>query len=267
MIVHRKEISGIVVLLLLVGVVSFYVGKNSETAPLPQEDIVQTTEQEAQEATTTTDTASTSVSQPKPAQSVAKSVTSGTASSGISTKGFSSYASAPYHFTIKYPPYVQMKGGFSTFHEIGNNWRLYPSSANQGKAVASFVVHSIDQGVYSTGKQSYPLYFTAEVRVGVSENTKECYTPDVVFPNQKISNVTINGVSFKKFSTFENTTPKYTQAESYRTVRNNLCYVIEQIRSGTTYRDASMQPGVTDATLMGYYSVGETIVKTFTFTK
>lgn len=266
MIVHRKEISGIVVLLLLVGVVSFYIGKHSDTTPLPQEKVVETEQQEAS-TTTVMGATSTSTSQPKVTQPVAKPAIGGTASSGVSTKGFNSYASAPYNFTIKYPPYVQMKGVFSTFHEIGNNWRLYPGQANQGKGVASFVVHSIDQGVYSTGKQSYPLYFTAEVRVGVSENVKECYTPDAGFPNQKITTVTINGVTFKKFSTFENNTPKYTQAESYRTVRNNLCYAIEQIRSGTTYRDASMQPGVTDATLMGYYSVGETIVKTFTFTK
>jgi len=180
---------------------------------------------------------------------------------------FYSYANTPYNFSIQYPPSAKPLTSFATFHEIGNNWRLYPGQANQGKSVVSFSLKNIDQGIYSTGKQTYPLYFTAEVRIGVSPNIKECYTPDVAYPNQKITNVTINGVPFKKFSTSDAGMMKYTQAESYRTIRNNQCYVIEQIKSGTTYRDEKMSVGTTDAQLDAYYALGERIVKTFKFTK
>lgn len=181
------------------------------------------------------------------------------------TTGFYSYNSSEYGFTIKFPSYVQMRNSFSTFHEIGNNWRLYAGPANQGKPVASFSVYSIDQGTYPTGKQSYPLYFTSEVRVGVSPNVKECYALDAGFANEKVTNVTINGVAFKKFSTSEAVTTKYTQAESYRTIHNNKCYVLEQIKSGTTYRDSTMTSGTAESTLTGYYNAGETIIKTFKF--
>ncbi len=181
--------------------------------------------------------------------------------------GFYSYASAAHGFSIQYPSYVRPLTSFATFHEIGNNWRVYAGQANQGKAVVSFSVHNIDQGTYFTGKQTYPLYYTAEVRVGVSPNTKECYSPDASFPNQKITNVTINGVPFKKFSSLETVTPKFTQVESYRTIRNKSCYVIEQIQSGTKLRDEKMAIGSTDAQLKTYFNLGEKIVKTFKFTK
>lgn len=181
--------------------------------------------------------------------------------------GFYSYANAAHNFSIQYPSYVRPLTSFATFHEIGNNWRLYAGQANQGKPVVSFSIKNIDQGVYSTGKQTYPLYFTAEVRVGVSPNVKECYTPDASYPNQKITNVTINGVAFKKFSTSDTAMMKYTQSESYRTIHNNSCYVIEQIKSGTTYRDEKMNIAYTDAQLTEFYNLGEKVVKTFKFTK
>lgn len=184
-----------------------------------------------------------------------------------SIAGFHSYANATYNFSIQYPSYVQPLTSFATFHEIGNNWRLYASQANQGKSVVSFSIHNIDQGPYSTGKQTFPLYFTSEVRVGVSPNVKECYTADAGYTNQKITNVTINGIAFKKFSTSDAAMQKYVQAESYRTIHNNSCYVIEQIRNGSSYRDEKMTIGKTEAELLTYYNLGEKIVKTFKFTK
>ncbi|MFA6608306.1 MAG: hypothetical protein WCT07_00095 [Candidatus Paceibacterota bacterium] len=183
------------------------------------------------------------------------------------TVGFHSYVNTEYNFSIKYPPYVQVRPGFSTFHEIGNNWRLYAGQFNQGKPLVSLSIYSIDQGQYSTGHQDYPLYFTSEVRIGVSPNVKECYTSDSSFPNQKVTNVIINGVTFKRFSTVETSGTKYTSSESYRIIHNNNCYAIEQIKSGTNYRDSLMSPGVADSALTNYYNTGETIVKTFRFTK
>ena len=184
-----------------------------------------------------------------------------------STKGFHSYANAPYNFTMKFPADVQSKTSFSTFHQIGNNWRLNAAQANQGKGLASFTIFSVDQGSYTNGKQTYPLYYLAEVRVGVSPNVGECYTTDAGYTNQKVANVDIGGVTFKKFSSQDAGMMKYTQAESYRTVHNNMCYVIEQIKAGSSYRDNTMKTGTTEAMLTNYYTEGETIVKTFRFTK
>lgn len=185
----------------------------------------------------------------------------------VSTKGYNSYASGEYNFTIQYPKNVTVRNSFFSFHELGNNWRLYPNPINQGKQVVSFSIFTTDQGPYSTGNQTYPLFFSAEVRIGVSPNTKECYTTDAGYTSQTVTTVTSNGITFKRFSTSDAATMKYVQAESYRTIHNNMCYVLEQIKNGSIYRDEKMKMGTTDEMLNKYYSEGETIIKTFKFTK
>jgi hypothetical protein len=42
---------------------------------------------------------------------------------------------------------------------------------------------------------------------------------------------------------------KYVRGSSYRTIYNNTCYVIEQIKAGTTYKDDTMLPGYTEKEL------------------
>jgi membrane-bound inhibitor of C-type lysozyme len=177
------------------------------------------------------------------------------------------YASSEYGFSMRFPSYVTSQNFFTTFYILASNWRLNASQANQGKAVVSFPIYRIDQGSVSTEKTSYPLNFTAEVRVGVSPNVKECYATDPGYTNQKVTNVTINGISFKRFSFADAAMMKYVQGESYRTIHNNMCYVLEQIKSGSSYKDEKMKTGVSEATLDGYYKVGEQIIKTFKFTR
>ncbi len=250
----NKTYVGLGVLVLLIGIVAFYAGKNS------QGETADTT------TASTTDTF-TETSTTSGATTGGTKGTTGTVLVSGNTTGYSTYSNSVYNFTLKYPTYVQARQSFSTFHEIGNNWRVNAAPANQGKGLAEFSIFSIDQGSYSTGKQTYPLYFTAEVRVGVSPNTKECYTPDAGYTNQKVTNVTINGVAFKKFSSSEGGMMKYNQIESYRTIRNNTCFVLEQIKSGSSYRDELMKPGISDTTLNNYFATGETIIKTLRFTK
>ena len=253
-----------VVAVLIISVGSFYIGKktqtteeNSPTSTSTSDVVVATSTNTTQ--TTKTGGSSNTTNTTKPSTNL----TSG------NTAGFYSYTNNEFNFSMKYPNYVKISNVFSTFHEIGNYWRLYASTANRGKNVESFVVFNTDQGAYAntSGKQNYPLYFTAEVRVGVSPNVKDCYALAPSFANEKVTDVTINGVAFKRFSTLENNSPKYTQAESYRTVHNNNCYVIEQIKSGTSYKDDKMAPGISDSTLEGYYNTAGIIAKTFRFTK
>ncbi len=180
--------------------------------------------------------------------------------------GMSGYANSEYNFTLRYPPYVNPHNSFSTFHQLTNNWRVNASQVNQGKGIVEFPIYSVDQGSIATGK-TYPLFYIAELRVGVSPNVKECYSTDAGYTNQKVTNVTINGVTWKRFSFQDAATMQYIQGESYRTIRNNMCYVLEQVKAGSSYRDDTMKPGVTDATLNNYYDIAGNIAKTFKFTK
>jgi hypothetical protein len=190
--------------------------------------------------------------------------TGGTTGGAVKPDGLFGYANAEHNFTMRFPPTIQTRNDFSTFYQLASNWRLNAGQANQGKPVVSFPIFRIDQGTVATGK-NYPLYYTAEVRVGVSNNVNECYTVDAGYSQP--TNVTINGVAFKKFNYQEAAMMKYITGASYRTIRNNKCYVLEQVKAGSTYRDDTMKPGVTDATLDAYYKSGETIIKTFKFTK
>ncbi len=251
-----------IISVLLIGYVGFYVVKNS-TLQKPA-DIATSNE----ENLVTRDSPSPIQADTAPTTKTSKPpTTTATPSTPPSTKGFYSYSNAEYNFTIQYPPYVRPQNNFSTFHEIGNNWRLYPSQVNQGKGILELPIFSIDQGSISNGKQKYPLYFTATVRVGVSQNVKECYTTDAGYTNQKVTNVTINGIPFKRFSSSDAAMMKYVQVESYRTIHNNNCFVIEQIKNGSNYRDEKMASGISDSALTEYYNTGGVIAKTFRFTK
>jgi membrane-bound inhibitor of C-type lysozyme len=177
------------------------------------------------------------------------------------------YSNAEYKFQVKFPKSVLPQSYFTTFYQLPSSWRLNASAVNQGKAIVSFPVHRIDQGSLSAKGKTYPLYFVAETRIGAGPNVKECYAPDAGYTNQKITNVTINGIAFKKFDFTDAAMMKYTQGSSYRTIHNNLCYVIEQIKSGSSYRDETMTQGVSESQLQSYYDTAGAIARTFTFIK
>ncbi|MEI6810894.1 MAG: MliC family protein [Candidatus Nomurabacteria bacterium] len=182
------------------------------------------------------------------------------------TDGLFGYANSEYNFTLRFPSNVNPQNYFTTFYNLASNWRLNAGQANQGKAIVSFPVYRIDQGGVAKGK-AYPLFFVSELRVGVSPNVKECYATDIGYTNQKVTDVKINGVTFKKFSFQDAAMMKYIQGESYRTIHNNMCYVLEQIKSGSNYKDETMKPGLTEAELNKYYNTAGNIVGTFRFTK
>lgn len=238
-----------------VAVVAFYFGKRSTDVRVENDTASSTTEP--------TSTTTTQIAKPNPASN---SVTQKPTTQATGSINSLRYTNSEHGFSISYPKYAKVNSVFTTFHEIGNNWRVAASAANQGKAVSAVTLFSVDQGVYSTGKQKYPLYFLAETRIGVSQNTKDCYELDGGDPNQKVTNVTINGVAFKKFSSSLGIAPKYTNVESYRTIRNNKCYAIEQIKTGTTFKDDLMQPGISDSALEGYYTAAGGVVTSFRFT-
>lgn len=176
------------------------------------------------------------------------------------------YTNGTYKFTFSYPKEYQTEA-FSNFYELNNNdWRVKASSAKRGTPVIAIPVFRIDQGSIATGKK-YPLFFTAEVRIGISNDTAQCYSPDDGYTNQKINSVVIGGVTFKKFDFQDAAMMKYVAGSSYRTIRNNKCYVIEQIKHGSNYKDSTMVAGYTDKELEAIYNKTTPIVYSFRFLK
>jgi hypothetical protein len=175
------------------------------------------------------------------------------------------YANATHGFTISYPRELNAES-FGIFHALNqNDWRYGATLAKRGTPVISIPVIQID----NTGstKKNYPLFYTAQVRVGVSTDTAQCYAKDDGYTEQTVTDVTINGVAFKKFIFGDAATQQYVNGASYRTIHDNKCYVIEQIQNGSSYRDETLVGGYSDADLRNFYAQTTPIVMSFKFSK
>lgn len=210
-------------------------------------------------ATTTNSTSTPPVSTgTKPAGSSATPV----APSGTSLE---TYTNSTYAFKISYPADLNAEP-FNVFHRFNNNdWRINATTAKRGTPVISVPVIRYDnENAY---KRNYPLYYGVDVRIGVSPDTTQCYSKDDGYTTQTITNVTINGVTWKKFIFGDAAMMQYVNGASYRTIRNNQCYVIEQVRIGSTYRDDTMGVKYTEKELDAFYARTTPIVMSFKFTK
>lgn len=177
------------------------------------------------------------------------------------------YVNRTYGFEISYPKNLTPETAFDSYYHLSSFWRAEAGPDSTGTPVVAIPVYRIHQGGVATGKP-YPLYFDAEVRVGVSNNPADianCLKPDPGYASQKVTNVNINGLTFEKFDFQSAGMMQYLQGESYRIIHNNLCFAIEQIKTGSSYRDPSMLPGTPDSVLNGYYDETGQIIKSFRF--
>lgn len=180
--------------------------------------------------------------------------------------GMALYTDAQYGFSLQYPQMLTPTTTFAQYYHLPTSWRALADPGSTGVGVVAIPVFRIDQGGVATGKP-YPLYFDAEVRVGVGDDTTTCYNTDAGYTSQKVTDVVINGVAFKKFDFEGAGMMQYVQGESYRAIHNGKCFAVEQIETGSSYRDETMLPGIPDATLKGYYDQAGEIIQTFRFTK
>lgn len=218
---------------------------------------------ETSETGTATTTNSTSTSQAPTGAVPAKTGTSGQTFPSSALLG--SYNNATYSFKISYPRDLHTEP-FGVFHTLNqNDWRINATTNKRGTPVVSIPIIRTENE--SGLKKLYPLYFAAEVRVGVSPDTAQCYAKDDGYTNQTVTDVNINGVTWKKFIFGDAAMTQYVSGASYRTIRNNRCYVIEQIRTGSNYRDETMATAYTDKDLNAFYARTTPIVMSFKFTK
>lgn len=176
------------------------------------------------------------------------------------------YRNDTFGFTLNYPRALTPTTTFATYYTLSNNWRALAGENEKGTSVIAIPIFRVNQASPATGKP-YPMYFDAEVRVGVSTVISTCYARDALYIEQTVTDETINGIPFKKFPFSSAGMSQYVEGTSYRTIHNNQCYVLEQLKTGASYRDPSMKVGISDATLNSYYKSGEQIIKTFHFTK
>lgn len=179
------------------------------------------------------------------------------------------YTNTKYHFTIAYPSTITPETSFTSYYALSNKWRAETMPTTKGVPIVAFPVYRIDNNKGAATGKPYPLYFDTELRVGASTDAtdvKNCLANDPGFTDETSEDVTINGTAFKKFSFGDAAMMQYVDATSYRTVHNNTCFVIEQVKTGSHYRDDTMTTGVSDDTLDSYYAQAGDLINSFTFT-
>ena len=193
--------------------------------------------------------------------------------SNITSSGaVSTYTNDQYGFELTYPGDLQPEYKFKQYYNLPKTWRVSAPEGDNGEAVVSIPVFRIDnQGANGSAEgKPYQLYFDAEVRVGVSSSTEsvaDCYKTDPGYTTQKVTDVEINGLTFKKFDFSGAGMMQYVQGESYRIIHNGTCYAVEAVKTGSSYRDDSMKPGIPDSTLDSYLIEANNIAQRFRFTK
>ena len=175
------------------------------------------------------------------------------------------YTNDEYGFEIQYPKELTPVFDFKSYYHLPDYWRSDIGPNSTGTAVVAIPVFRYDSN------DSYPRYFDAEVRIGVSTSSQDladCLTPDEPGIPFASSSEIINGVNFDKFGIESAGMMQYLKGFSYRIIHNGTCFAIEQLETGSAYRDdPPSAKDIPDTQLNAYFESLSNIVDTFKFTR
>jgi len=177
--------------------------------------------------------------------------------------GWKTYINEDYNFKLQYPETLNIEKSSTNYHNLTDSWRYGAAEASGGKPILSIVVYRVEN------ENSYPRYFGTELRIGVSDSSNDIenclnYCQDS-FSNSPIETEVINGFTFNKLIIQDAATMQYVEGISYRIMHNEKCFVIEQLKTGSNYRDEPNPKDIPDSELDSYYDLISEIIKTFEF--
>ncbi|HEY0948099.1 MAG TPA: hypothetical protein VGE53_01220 [Candidatus Paceibacterota bacterium] len=175
------------------------------------------------------------------------------------------YTNGPYGFTLFYPEAADVSYEFDPTYHLGSAWRANALPDVPGDPLVSIVPYAV------SSENSYPRYFNAMVRVGASADPQEVERCEKVGVNEgetALSDRTINGRVWKAFSFESAGMMQYARGISYRTIHEDVCIALEQVRTGSSYReDAPSERDIAEATLDAEFENLDAIVASFVFVR
>jgi hypothetical protein len=184
-------------------------------------------------------------------------------SPGPDLTGQALFVDSELGFTIRYPETYTTDETFKSFYHLPANWRENALPDATGTPVLAIIRYRTESD------HSYPRYYDAEVRIGVSSDPQELARCEVAAAEQAetpLPDVLLGGTPFKAFSFQSAGMMQYVKGTSYRALHEGKCFAIEALATGASYRDDPMSADdVPDETLDAAYRDLDAIVKTFAF--
>lgn len=180
------------------------------------------------------------------------------------SEGMAIYTNGIYGFSLFYPEQAEVSYEFATSYHLGSSWRANALPDVPGTPIVAIIPYR------TSSEDSYPRSFTALVRIGASQDERElrrCEEADVSAGETALPDREIAGRPWKAFAFESAAMMQYVRGVSYRTVFEGRCIALEQIRTGSTYRDMASERDIPDEVLDAEYEKLAQIVASFSFAR
>ncbi len=178
-------------------------------------------------------------------------------------EGRSIYASGEYGFTVRYPSKAAIEETFSAFYHVGTAWRANALVNATGTPLLGIIAYE------TKSEDSFPRYYDAMVRIGVSDDEEEVAVCEKVgkdIGETALPERDINGTIWKAFSFQSAGMMQYVKGVSYRVVHDGKCFALEKMAAGSNYQDdPDSAKDVSQETLDAEYAALDAIIETFEF--
>jgi len=171
------------------------------------------------------------------------------------------YTDFTYGFSIAYPKSIIPEKTFQKYYLLSDQWMAGVNEGSKGLSLLALPVFRV------TNENSYPRYWNVEVRIGITTDPDELQTllSESVVGEEPPKSILINGCEFFRFPIKEAGMMQLMEGYSYRTIHGGIGYVIEQIKTGSTYREEESSKDIPDTVLDDYFQQTENIIHSFRF--
>lgn len=180
------------------------------------------------------------------------------------SEGLAIYTNGTYGLSVFYPQDSIVSYSFEPSYHLGTAWRANALPDVPGSPIVSIVPYSVQS------EDSYPRYFNAMIRIGASEAPEElerCLKPATEQNEIALPDADINGTTWKAFSFESAGMMQYASGISYRTIHEGKCVALEQVRTGSIYREAVSSKDIPEETLQAEYAKLDEIVRAVVFAR